>query len=280
MKLGLLHSTIREEEKLLLCAARDLGVDSTSIDVRETVLNPERWSEHYDVALERCLSRTIGYHAVMFFESMGVKVVNSLQVAENCENKMRTSLLLRRYGVPTPPFALAFDETEAKQAVEQLGGYPVVLKPVSGSWGRLLAKVNDDDALEALIEQKLVMGSPIQKPLYLQKYLAKRGRDIRVAVVGKNVPSAIYRYCSHWITNMARGAHAEMCPVDEEMKKIALQAAAAVGGGFLGVDLFETEDGYMVNEVNHTPEFKNVQRVTGVNVAREVISYCMEVAAE
>ncbi len=280
MRLGLLHTTIREEEKLLLAAARDFNVEIEAVDVRGIVLDPSWRRDSFDLVLERCVSTTIGWHATMFFETMGIKVVNSLLVAANCENKMKTSLLFHKFDVPTPPFALAFTEDEAKKAVEQLGGFPVVLKPVSGSWGRLLAKINDEDALEAVIEQKMVLGSPAQKPLYLQKYYQKKGRDIRVAVVGDHVPSAIHRYCPHWITNMARGARAENCPVDDEMRRIALRASAAVGGGYLGVDLFETEEGYLVNEVNHVPEFKNVQRVTGVNIAREVISYCLEVAAE
>lgn len=280
MRLGLLHSTIREEDKLFMAAAGDLGLEIVPLDVRGMILNPDCWQDSYNIMLERCLSTSLGWHAVMFIESMGIPVVNPIRVAANCENKMQTSLLLHQHGVPTPPFALAFGETEAKRAVEQLGGYPVVLKPVSGSWGRLLAKINDEDALEGVVEQKMLLGSPSHKLLYLQKYIEKRGRDIRATVVGNSVPCAIHRYSPHWITNTARGAHAEPCAVDEAMEKICLQAAATVGGGFLGVDLFETADGYLINELNHTPEFKNVQRVTGVNIAQAALRYCMEVAVQ
>lgn len=275
MKIGLLHSTIREDEKLLLAAAEKRGVEIVRTDVREQVLNPATWVPQYDVALERCLSTTLGTQAVLYCESMGVRVVNASRVAEVCENKFLTSLTLRNAKVPTPPFALVFSEQEAVDAVAQLGGYPVVLKPISGSWGRLIAKINDQDALEGVIEQRLVMGSPSQKALYIQKYVEKNGRDIRVMVVGDEVVCAMYRETAHWITNIARGAQAHPCPLSEKLTRVSLAAAQAVGGGILGVDLFETEDGYSVNEINHTPEFKGLQTVSERDIAEAMLAYCV-----
>lgn len=278
MRIGLLHSTIREDEKLLIDSARKQNTEIEILDVRGQVFNLETWQKKYDCLLLRCISATAGIHASMFFEHLGLPVVSSLQVIAICENKFLTSLKLRKNKVPTVPFVLALSEHEAIEAVNQLGGYPVVLKPVSGSWGRLLAKINDQDALEAVIEQKNILGSPAHKALYIQKYINTNGRDIRVTTVGNRVICAIYRDAYHWITNTARGARASVCKADKTLEQISLAASQAVGGGVLGIDMFETDDGYIVNEVNHTPEFKNVQRTTGVNVAKAIIDYCYEVA--
>ncbi len=277
MRIGLVHSTIREDEKLLIKSAKERRLEMRLIDIREQVLNPSFWKERFEVVLERCISTTLGNQAVIFFESLGQSVVNSSAVASVCENKFLTSLKLKENEVPIIPFALAFDEAGAIRAVEQLGGYPVVIKPVLGSWGRLLAKINDRDALEAVIEQKMVLGSPSQKILYLQKYVEKPGRDIRVTTAGDKVICAIYREANHWITNTARGAEAKSCPMNKDLEEISLKAARAVGGGVLGIDVFETERGYLINEVNHTTEFKNVQRVTGIDVSGAIIDYCLTV---
>lgn len=278
MKLALIHSTIRGDEKILIKEAEDQGIDLEVLDIRDMVFDPEEYENGFDVVLERSVSTTLGTHATTFFETLGFPVVNPLSVAQVCVDKFRTSLTLSLAEVPTIPFAMAFTEETAIEAVERLGGYPVVVKPPSGSWGRLLAKVNDKDALEAIVEQKLILGSPVHKAFYIQKYVEKPGRDIRVTMTGEKVICAIYRESDHWITNTARGGTAKKMEVDKDLEKICLDASRAVGGGVLGVDVLETKDGYLVNEVNHTTEFKNVQRVSGVNVAKEILEYCKKVA--
>ncbi|MBI5221980.1 MAG: lysine biosynthesis protein LysX [Candidatus Magasanikbacteria bacterium] len=275
MRAVLIHSTIREDEKLLLAAAVSRRVNLAAVDIRRQILNLETWRDRFDVVLERCVSATIGAHAVAFFESIGIPVVNSLSVARICDDKFATSLCLRKNRVPTIPFAMAFTEAEALEAVNQLGGYPVVLKPVGGSWGRLLAKVNDHDALEAVIEQKMILGSHSHKALYIQKYILKPGRDIRVITAGGQAVGAIYRAARHWITNTARGAEAQSCRIDKKLEQICADASRAIGGGVLGIDIFETGDGYVVNEINRAAEFKNVQRVTGIDIAGAIIEYCI-----
>lgn len=277
LNIGLIHSTIREDEKLIIREAEKKDILLSVIDARCQVFNPDKWNNNFDVILDRCLSTSVGFQATLFFERKGIPVVNSTVVSQNCDNKFLTSLLLHEHKIPTIPFALVFTESQAKAAVEQLGGYPVVIKPVSGSWGRLLAKVNDDDALEGIIEQKQVLGSPIQKVFYIQKYVNKPGRDIRIVVIDHKAVCAIYRQTCHWITNTARGAEAKNCTINENISAICSKTSKAVGGGILGVDIFETDDGYVVNEVNHTMEYKNVQRVTGVNIAGKILEYCRKV---
>ncbi len=278
MRAVLIHSTIREDEKLLIAAAAGRRLNFTTLDIRRQVLNPATWRDKFDVVLERSVSATMGAQAAAFFESIGVPVINPLSVARVCDDKFATSLCLRQSQVPTVPFAMAFSEETATEAIGQLGGYPIVLKPSGGSWGRLLAKVNDQDALEAVIEQKMILGSPAHHALYIQKYIAKPGRDIRVITIDSQAVGAIYRAARHWITNTARGAEARPCPIDKDLKQICVDASRAVGGGVLGIDIFETSNGYVVNEINRATEFKNVQRVTGLDIAGAIIEYCARTA--
>lgn len=280
MKILMIHSTIRGDEKLIIKEAKEKKVDLDVADIRKLVLDPREYENGYDVVLERSLSTTLGTHATFFFESLGIPVVNPSEVARVCENKFATSLALWEKDIATIPFAMAFTEEQALEAVERLGGFPVVIKPPSGSWGRLLGKINDKDALEAIIEQKMILGGPVHKAFYIQKFMEKPGRDIRVTMAGEKVVCAIYRESEHWITNTARGAIAKPLKVDDDLREICLAASEAVGGGVLGIDALETKDGYMINEVNHTTEFKNVQRVTGENVAGAILDYCMKVGEE
>jgi len=280
-RLAVFHSTVRAEEKLILEAARARSVAVSLIDIRECALDPAAFRVDFDVALERSVSTVKGDYLAAFLESRGVPVVNPLRVARACEDKFQTSLLLERAGVPAPRFAMAFDLERALGVVESFGGFPVVLKPPLGSWGRLLAKINDRDALEAVLEHKDVLGTPPQKAYYLQEFIRKPGgRDIRAFCVEGETIAAISRTSEHWITNTARGGTAAACPVTETIAGICRRASDAVGGGLLAVDLFESGSGILVNEVNHTMEFRNSEGPTGVSISGAIIDHCLRVAKD
>jgi [lysine-biosynthesis-protein LysW]--L-2-aminoadipate ligase len=185
---------------------------------------------------------------------------------------------LKDHGVPQPELRIAFTEDSALVAIEDLG-YPVVLKPAVGSWGRLLSKVNDRDAAESILEHKTVLGSYHHSIFFIQKYIEKQGRDIRAFVVGDQCIAAIYRSSAHWITNTARGAEASNCPITPELAEICVRAAHAVGGGVLAIDLFESDQGLLVNEVNYTMEFRNSIDTTGINIPDRVIDYVLSRAS-
>jgi [lysine-biosynthesis-protein LysW]--L-2-aminoadipate ligase len=210
--------------------------------------------------------------------AFGVPTVNTAAVAEVCGDKLTTSAMLAKAGLPQPHNATAFTPEAALEAIEAFG-YPVVLKPVVGSWGRLLAKINDRDAAEAVLEHKATLGSVQHSVFYIQEYIEKPGRDIRAIVIGGRVLTAMYRKSEHWITNTARGGEGELCPITPEIESLCLGAAEAVGGGVLAVDLVEhPQKGMLVNEVNHTMEFHTMQPVSGVDIADEIVNYVMEVA--
>jgi len=277
LTLGILHTTIRADEKLIIEAAKKAGIATQLIDVRSEIFNPATYMANFDIALERCISTVKGTYATHFLESVGIPVINSSAVASICEDKFLTSLALEKTNVPTPAFALVFGIDEARQAIEQMGGFPVVIKPNVGSWGRLLAKINDMDALEAIIEHKDVLGSPQQKAVYIQKFIEKPGRDIRAFVIDGKAICAIYRASEHWITNTARGGKATKCLVSKELKHISKIASDAVGRGILALDVFETDEGLTINEINHTMEFKNSEEPTGVSISSAIVAYCVEV---
>jgi [lysine-biosynthesis-protein LysW]--L-2-aminoadipate ligase len=276
MKIGLLCSIVRKEEKLLLEELRSRGQDFQVLDDRELIFRLNSRHMDFDVVLERCVNHSRALYTLKVLNDWGIKTVNRFEVADVCGNKFLTTNALIREGVPSPKTLLAFTPESALQAIEELG-YPVVLKPAVGSWGRLLSKINDREAAEAILEHKEVLGSYHHSIFYIQEYIPKAGRDIRSFVVGDETICAIYRYSSHWITNTARGGKAENCPVTDELNRLSLGAARAVGGGIVAIDLFESDRGMLVNEVNYTMEFRNSIDTTGVNIPAKVIDYVLQV---
>ena len=277
MNIGLVYSIIRTDEKLLIKAAEKLGIKIKLIGLEKTVLNPDTYQVNFDVILIRSVSSVMGLEAAKFFESLDIPVINNSVVASICENKFATSLILKKFKVPTLKFAMVFDLPQAFEAVKQLGGFPVVIKPIHGSWGRLVTKINDKDSLEAVLEHKHVLGSPYHKVYYIEEYIEKPGRDIRAFVINGKAVAAIYRNSFHWITNTARGSQVSNCPINNNLADICQQASEAVGGGVLAMDIFETKEGLKVNEINHTMEFKNSEEPTGVSISGLIMKYCKEV---
>ncbi|HEX2837995.1 MAG TPA: lysine biosynthesis protein LysX [Phycisphaerales bacterium] len=280
MKIAMLHSRVRVEERLLCESFQAMGVEPDLIDVRECVFDlhePGRWAD-YDAVLDRCLSQTGALAVVRVLEGWGVPVVNPSRVIETCGDKLATSVALVRDGVPTPRTRIAVEDAAALRAVEE-NGYPAVMKPVVGSWGRMLTRVNDRDAAEAIIEHKATLGGPHHSVYYVQEYVDKPGRDLRVFMVGDEAICGIARRSAHWVTNTARGALAERFNVSGEVAEIARRASRAVGGGVLAIDLLEHPvHGVMVNEVNHTMEFRNSIEPTGVDIPGRIARWVLEVA--
>ncbi|OGU41137.1 MAG: lysine biosynthesis enzyme LysX [Ignavibacteria bacterium RIFOXYB2_FULL_35_12] len=278
MKIGLLHSLIRKDEKFLIDELKVVkGVELKMLDDREVTFNLGKDNFDIDVVVERCINHSRALHGLKLFESAGIRCVNTYNVATICGDKLLTSVALAENKVPQPEVRVAFTEESALKAIEKMG-YPVVLKPAVGSWGRLLSKVNDRDAAEAILEHKTVLGSYHHSIFYIQKYVEKSGRDIRSFVVGDKCIAAIYRTSPHWITNTARGGLATNCPVTDELNDISVRAAKAVGGGIVAIDIFETTQGLTVNEVNYTMEYKNSISTTGVNIPQKMVEYILQVA--
>jgi [lysine-biosynthesis-protein LysW]--L-2-aminoadipate ligase len=280
IRIGFLHSVLRKDEKLLLEAFHAWpDIQLVPIDDRELQFCLGRTNIALDLVLERCINHSRALHSLRIFESQGIRCVNSSHTAWTCGDKLLTSIVLAEHAIPQPEVRVAFTEEAALHAIEEMG-YPVVLKPAVGSWGRLLAKVNDRDAAEALLEHKTTLGSYHHSIFYIQKYVEKKGRDIRSFVVGDECIAAIYRHSDHWITNTARGGSATGCPVDSSLADLSLRAARAVRGDIVALDIFEGPNGYLVNEINYTMEFKNSIAPTGVDIPARIASYVVRVARE
>ena len=281
MRVGFLFTRLRAEEKYLLEELhRRPNVEVVMINDDEVFYEIAELPAAVDVLFERSVSYSRGLYISRIFAAHGVPVVNPPLVAERCGDKYVTSQLLVRAGIPTPRVLMAFSEQSALAACDALG-YPCVLKPVIGSWGRLLAKADDRAAAEAIIEHKATLGGVQHQIFYIQEYIPKPGRDIRAFVIGDEPIGAIYRTSPNWITNTARGGQASNCPVTPEMGELCVQAARAIGGGMLAIDLLEDpQRGLLVNEVNHTMEFRNSIATTGVNIPARMVDYVLAQARQ
>jgi [lysine-biosynthesis-protein LysW]---L-2-aminoadipate ligase len=277
IKIGFLYTRLRVEEKHLLEELEKRpNVEVVRINDGERFFDIAQSPETVDVLFERSISYSRGVYISKIFQANGVTVVNTPEVAERCGDKYVTSQILTSASIPTPKVYMAFDEESALAAVEAMG-YPCVLKPVVGSWGRLLAKVDSRSMAESLIEHKASLGVHHQV-FYIQEYINKPGRDIRAFVIGDEPICAIYRASENWITNTARGGQASNCPLTPELSDICRRTAQAMGGGLLAVDVFETDSGYTINEVNHTMEFRNSIATTGVDIPARMIDYVIQQA--
>jgi len=274
--LAILYDTIRWEEKALLEAARKKGVSVENVDVKGLRL---RLDGHSDFEGKVMLQRSVSYfkslHATAALEGLGAKVINPLKVAGITGNKLFAHMELEKAGVRTPKAITAFSEESAIQALDEFG-YPAVIKPTIGSWGRMIGLLRDKDAARAVIEDREHM-FPLYHIYYFEEFVERPPRDIRAIVVGDKVVAAIYRYSGdgEWKTNMALGGRAEVCPITSELDDICMKATLAVGGQVVGVDLMEGKDGLMVHEVNNTTEFKNTVRTTGVDIPGLMIDYAL-----
>ena len=273
MKIGFLYSLLRKDEKLLMDEFRSRNIEFVMIDDRSIVLSPETTLD-VDCVYERSISFSRGLEVIRILESLGIRCINSHATSEICGNKIATTLALKKVNIQQPEVRFAFTEESALKAIDELG-YPIVIKPPVGSWGRLLAKINDRDAAEAILEHKATLGSYQHSLFYVQEYIEKKGRDIRSFVIGNECVAAAYRESSHWITNAARGAQATFCPVTDEIAELSIKSAQAVKGEIIAIDIFESERGLLVNEINHSMEFKASQSAQSAefNIPKMIVDY-------
>lgn len=278
IRIALVHGPLRAEEQLLLAEFDRRGTPCDRIPDRTVRIDLAGPPWPYDVVLCRSVSQQRALHIASVCAAWGIATVNPPQVLDVCNDKLRTSAALAAAGVPQPRAVIALSPEEALAAMEELG-YPVVVKPPLGSWGRLLARVNSRAAAEALLRHKVALGGFHHGTFYIQEHVEKPGRDIRAFVVGEETICAIYRTSEHWITNTARGGRASNCPVTPELATLCARAARAVGGGVLAIDVFEhPERGLLVNEVNANTEFRNSIQPTGVNIPARIVDYVLELA--
>jgi [lysine-biosynthesis-protein LysW]---L-2-aminoadipate ligase len=276
--LTLLYDTIRWEEKAIYEAAKKKGIEIKKIDCKDLVLDLNKQHSEYNsqIIIQRCVSYFKSLHSTAALEGLGAKVINPLDTAIICGNKLFTHMLIQKKGIRTPKVITAFSSQSALSALDSFG-YPAIIKPTIGSWGRLIALLRDKEAAKAVFEDREHM-FPLYQVYYLEEFVSRPPRDIRAIVVGNDVVAAIYRYSEkdEWKTNMALGGRAENCPITDELEDICIKSSQAVGGKIVGVDLMESsKDGLLVHEVNNTTEFKNTVRITGINIQDMIVDYSL-----
>ena len=278
-KICIVFDRLRTEEKLLQKNAEELGYETSMVDAKITSFDTDSKPENFefgDVVLERCVSYYRGLHFTACLEFMNIPVINKFDVANTCGNKMITSMLLKKNNIPTPKTYFSFSAETALDNFEKVG-YPLVIKPIIGSWGRSVMPVKDKDTAEAVIENRQVTDGPQDRIYYLQEMIDRPPRDIRVITIGDQAISAMYRKSSGGFkTNIALGADPELCEITKEIEDLCEKTSKAVGGGILGIDLMEDKErGLVVHEVNNTVEFKGLVKVSKKNIPKEMIDYAI-----
>jgi [lysine-biosynthesis-protein LysW]---L-2-aminoadipate ligase len=275
-RLGVFYTIVRPEEKWIFAAAEARGHPVVRIDDAEVAFGLDHPDIEAEVVVNRSVSHTRSLYATRCFAHYGIPTVNAPDVVEVAGDKVLSSLRLAERNIPTPKTVIALSPEAALRAIDRVG-YPAVLKPAIGSWGRLMAKVSTPEEAEQILEHKTALPSPVHSVFYIQEYVPKPDRDLRVFVVGAQAIAGMYRRSTDWRTNAARGATTEPLPLTPELSELAVRAAEAVGGGVLAVDLMESPRGLVVHEVNPTPEFKALTAVTGADIAGAIVDYATEV---
>ena len=269
-----LYDTIRLEEKLLIKAAKKNDIQIEMVDCKKLFINLNKNTQKFETVLQRCVSYYRNLHSTATLEGLGARVINCLNTGLLAGNKLFTHMLLQKAGIPTPDATIAFSKVAAMESLEK-NGYPKIIKPTVGSWGRMVSKLNDKDSAEGVIESRESM-HPAYQMYFLEEFVQRPPRDIRVIVIGDAVAGAIYRVSNNnnWKTNTHLGGSAEICEVSNELEDICIKAKNTVQGEIVGVDLMESNDkGLMVHEINNTTEFRNVVKVTGNDIPAQMLDY-------
>ena len=282
VELCVVYDKVRFEEKSIYDKALKKGIKTRMTDAKSITISTDSKRKELalgDVILQRSISHFRGLYLTACIEFLGFSVINKFKVGETCGNKLLTSLTLAKHKVPTPKTHFAYSAGAAMEVINRTG-FPVVLKPIVGSWGRGVYPLRDEEVANMIIEMREENDNPLGRIYYIQEMVERPPRDLRCIVVGDEIIAAVYRYSAEneWRTNVARGGKAENAPITNELEEIALRAAKAVGGGVLGVDLMEDKQrGLLVHEINNTVEFRGASNVSSTDIASAIIDYSIAV---
>jgi [lysine-biosynthesis-protein LysW]--L-2-aminoadipate ligase len=285
VRICIIYDKLRFEEKKIYNDIQQKGFDATLIDGKSLIFDTESSksdSRFGDIVLQRVISYNRGLHLTYCLEQIGLPVVNSFRVSEICGNKLITSLILKKNNVPTPKTTFAFSTESARECMIKLG-YPLVVKPIIGSWGRGVYQIKDQSMAEMMLESRQDNDNSFSRIYYFQELIDRPSRDIRCIVIGDQIVASVFRYSSEneWRTNVAVGGRTEVATLTSELNEIVLKASNAVGGGILGVDLMEDKErGYLVHEVNNTVEFRGASAVCKSDIAGAMTDYLVKMSSK
>ena len=251
-------------------------------DVKNVQINTVSSTVEYfgDIAIGRCISYLRGLHFTSCLEFLNIPVINKYDVMNVCGNKLFTTLFLKKHGIPTPKTYFTFSHESAMESIENIG-YPLVMKPIIGSWGRGIVLLKDKETTEALLEMRDINNGPFDRLYYLQEFVARPPRDIRVIMTGDDILASMYRESpnNNFKTNIACGASPGVCKITKEIEDICGQISNVMKNSILGIDLMEDKkNGLVVHEINSTVEFSGLMQVTEKNIPMEIIRFALNFA--
>ena len=282
MELSIIYDKLRFEEKELYEKAKNKGITTNLVDAKPISFSTDINQSDIikgDIFLQRCLSHYRGLYITYCLEFLRRKVINKYDVNEICGNKLRTSLILAKSEIPSPKTYFTFSAESFKELTNKLG-FPLVLKPLVGSWGRGVFPIRNEETVNIIMEMREENDSALSRIYYVQEMIKRPPRDIRCIVAGDQIITAIYRYSAvnEWRTNVARGGHTELAPITKELEDLVIKASNAVGGGILGVDVMEDKNkGFVIHEINSNVEFRGASLVSHVDIANSMIEYILTV---
>ena len=284
MLVGILNNRITWEVKQLITEFEKNQIKYELLNNQKVYyrLSKEKdLKSNFDLILERSLSYLRGLYSCAILETKGYKVINNFECLTTSGNKLLTTLKLIEKKIPTPETCIAFKDRSAINAIEGNTGYPAIIKPIIGSWGRLIAKLEDYNSATANLECREIMGNIYQKIYYLQEYIpnpnSKNPTDIRVFVIGNKCVAAMARFSPEkdFRSNIAVGGTAEPIELSPELEKLSIQSSKAINGEIVGIDLMIKKGNLNVIEINGTPQFKGIASATKINIASEIVEYIM-----
>ncbi len=283
VEVSIICDKVRFEEKMLYEKAQSKGIKSKIVDAKTLTVGTDSKPKDFllgDIILQRSVSYYRGLYLTACLEFLGFKVINRFEVGQTCGNKLITSIKLAENKIPSPKTQFAFSAESGLENIKKTG-FPVVLKPIVGSWGRGIYPLRNLETASMIVEMREEDNSPLSRIYYIQEMVDRPPRDIRCIVIDDQAVTAIYRYSSQseWRTNVARGGNVELAPITKEIEDLAVRAAKAVGGGILGVDMMEDKNrGLVVHEVNNTVEFRGAASVSKADIPNAMIDYAVRLA--
>ena len=276
-------STIYSTRRLLE-AARARRISARVLDPRELELHLDGREAHVfrrgkpvgavDAVIPR-IAPSVGEHGLAVLSHLGLAgalAVNSARAIAESRNRMRCLQLLAASGIAVPATAVATDAAQLKAMIPLVGGLPVLLK-VQGAAKQGVALCETDTSLEASLEALLGLGQTV----LVQRYVRRRGRDIRALVVGRQLLCAVRRVPrpGHLYRTLGRGASFERVELPHAYERAAIEAARLVGLEVAAVDLLDDEGGPKVFEVNSSPSLKELEETTGLDLAGSIVEHAV-----
>lgn len=206
-------------------------------------------------------------------ERLGTLVVNCPSAIEKAVDKFYSLSLLEENGIKVPRTVVTQSSTKALKKFKELGE-DVIVKPIFGSRGIGVIRVSDYEIARRIFRSLVYF----HKVLYIQEFIPHGNRDIRAFVIGESVVASMYRVSQNWKTNISQGAEAIAFKATEDLEKLAVKASKILGCEISGIDLMESPNGYVINEINSQPGFRGLQSTTKVDIAEKIVDHVVEIS--